>query len=183
MARIPPVDRDALSPEDRAVWERIAAVRAGLRAGGGGRFGVWMHAPALADRAAALEDYFRFDAALPAADRELVVLATSREMGARYPWARHEVHAREAGTPAEAIEAVRSGGGAEHLRPRERAIVEIVRALLRERALTDELFARGLAELGRKELIEIVALAGHYSTVGLLVGAFQVAPPAGSRTF
>jgi hypothetical protein len=31
--------------------------------------------------------------------------------------------------------------------------------------------------------VEVVALAGHYSSVGLIVGAFQVPPPAGSRTF
>jgi 4-carboxymuconolactone decarboxylase len=58
-----------------------------------------------------------------------------------------------------------------------------VRALLRTRSLPDDLFARGLAELGRRELIEAVALAGHYTTVGLLVSAFAVPPPDESRTF
>ncbi len=183
MSRLPAVDRDALSPEDRAIWERIAAVRAGVRTGGGGPFGILMHVPPLADRAAALEDYFRLDAALPAADRELVVLATSREMGARYPWTRHEVRGREAGTRAEAIEAVRVNAELDALTPRERLLVEIVRALLRTRALSDELFARALAELGRRQLIETVALAGHYSLVGLLVSAFEVPPPDNSRTF
>ena len=68
-----------------------------------------MHVPTLADRVAALEDYFRFNAALPAVDRELVIMATAREMGARYPWARHEAR-REVGTRTEAIEAVRANG-------------------------------------------------------------------------
>jgi 4-carboxymuconolactone decarboxylase len=172
-----------LSPEDRAIWERIAAIRTGVRTGGGGPFGILMHVPGLADRTAALEDYFRFDAALPAADRELVILATSREMDARYPWTRHEVRGREVGTRAAAIEAVRANGGLEALTPRERLLVEIVRALLRTRSLPDDLFARGLAELGRRELIEAVALAGHYTTVGLLVSAFAVPPPDESRTF
>jgi len=104
MSRLPAVSRDALSPEDQAVWDRIAAVRTGVR----GPFGVLIHVPALADRVAALEDYFRFDAALPAADRELVILATAREMGARYPWTRHEARGRELGTRTEAIEAVRA---------------------------------------------------------------------------
>jgi len=183
MSRLPPIDRDSLSPEERAIWERIAAVRAGVRAGAGGPFGVLMHVPALADRVASAEDYFRFDAALPAADRELVILATSREMGARYPWTRHEVRGREVGTRAEAIEAVRANGGLEGLTARERLLVEIVRSLLRTRALTDELFARALAELGRRQLIETVVLTGHYSSVGLLVSAFAVPPPEGSATF
>jgi 4-carboxymuconolactone decarboxylase len=168
-----------LSPEDQQVWDRIAAVRTSVR----GPFGVLIHVPKLADRAAALEDYFRFDAALPAVDRELVILATAREMGARYPWTRHEIRAREIGTRAEAVEAVRANGALEGLTPRERLLVEIARSLLRARALPEDLFARGMAELGRQQLIETVALIGHYSLVGFVVNAFDVAPPAESRTF
>jgi 4-carboxymuconolactone decarboxylase len=179
MSRLPAINRDALAPDDQAVWDRIAAVRTGVR----GPFGVLMHVPALADRVAALEDYFRFNAALPAVDRELVIMATAREMGARYPWARHEARGREVGTRTEAIEAVRFNGALEQLTARERLLVEIVRTLLRTHALPDELYTRALAELGRQQLIETVALAGHYSLIGLAVNAFEVAPPENSSTF
>ena len=179
MSRLPAVSRDTLSPEDQAVWDRIAAVRTGVR----GPFGVLIHVPALADRVAALEDYFRFDAALPAADRELVILATARELGARYPWTRHEARGRQVGTRPEAIEALRANGGLEGLTPRERLLVEIARGLLRARALSDELFTRGLAELGRQQLVEAVALAGHYSLIGFIVNGFGVPPPDDSPTF
>ncbi len=179
MSRLPVVNREALSPEDQAVWDRIAAVRTGVR----GPFGVLIHVPALADRVAALEDYFRFNAALPAADRELVILAAAREMGARYAWTRHEARGRQVGTRSEAIEAVRANGALAGLTPRERLLVEIVRALLRGRTLPEELFARGLAELGRQQLVETVALTGHYSLIGLVVNGFDVAPPDDSRTF
>jgi 4-carboxymuconolactone decarboxylase len=168
-----------LSSENQAVWDKIAAVRTSVR----GPFGVLIHAPKLAERVASLEDYFRFDAALPAADRELVILATAREMGARYPWTRHEIRAREVGTRAEAVEAVRSNGALDGLTPRERLLVEIARSLFRARALPEDLFARGLAELGRQQLIETVTLAGHYGLVGFVVNAFEVEPPAESRTF
>lgn len=179
MSRLPVLNRDALAPHNQAVWDRIAAVRTGVR----GPFGVLMHVPALADRVAALEDYFRFDAALPAVDRELVILATAREMGARYPWARHEARGREVGTRSEAIEAVRVNGTLEQLTARERLLIEIVRTLLRTRALPDELYGRALAGLGRQQLIETVALAGHYSLIGLTVNAFDVAPPENGPTF
>ena len=179
MSRLPTISRDQLAADDQAVWDRIAAVRTGVR----GPFGALMHVPALADRVAALEDYFRFNAALPAADRELVIMATAREMGARYPWARHEARGREVGTRTEAIEAVRRNGALEQLTARERLLVEIVRALLRTRALPDALYARALAELGRQQLIETVALAGHYSLIGLTVNAFDVAPPENAATF
>lgn len=179
MSRIPVVTRDALSPEDQVVWDRIAAVRPQVR----GPYAILMHVPGLADRVAALEDYFRFDAALPAADRELVILATAREMGARYPWTRHEARGREVGTRAEAIEAVRANGALEAMTPRERLLVEVVRSLLRTRSLPDELFARGMAELGREQLVETVALTGHYGLIGLIVNGFDVPAPDGSKTF
>jgi len=179
MSRLPLINRDALAPDDQAVWDRIAAVRTGVR----GPFGALMHVPTLADRVAALEDYFRFNAALPAVDRELVIMATAREMGARYPWARHEARGREVGTRTEAIEAVRANGTLEQLTPRERLVVEIVRTLLRTRALPDELYTRALVELGRQQLIEMVGLVGHYSLIGLTVNAFDVAPPDGRPTF
>jgi 4-carboxymuconolactone decarboxylase len=179
MSRLPVIDREALTPEDQAVWDRIAAVRTGVR----GPFGVLMHVPALAGRVAALEDYFRFDAALPPVDRELVIMATAREMGARYPWARHEARGREVGTRTEAIEAVRANGTLEQLTARERLLVEIVRSLLRTHTLPDALYTQVLAELGRRQLIETVALIGHYSLIGLTVNAFDVAPPDKSSTF
>lgn len=183
MSRLPNVTRDGLSPEDQKIWDRIAAVRVGVRTGAGGPFGVLMHLPALADRVAALEDYFRFDAALPAVDRELVILAAAREMGARYAWVRHEARGREVGTRTEAIETVRANGSLDKLTPRERLLVEIVRSLLRERRLSDELFAHALAELGRQQLIETVTLTGHYGLVALVVNGFDVPPPIGSVTF
>ena len=89
MSRLPTLNREALDPEGQAVWDRIASVRSGVR----GPFGVLIHVPALADRIRALEDYFRFDSTLSAADRELITLAVAREAGARFAWAVHDRNA------------------------------------------------------------------------------------------
>jgi 4-carboxymuconolactone decarboxylase len=110
-------------------------------------------------------------------------MTTARELGARYPWARHEPTPREEGTRTEAIEALRLNGTLEQLRPRDRLLVEIVRTLLRTHELPDDLYRRGLSELGRQQVIETVALAGYYSLVGLTVNAFDVPPPDNNSTF
>ena len=136
-----------------------------------------MHVPQLADRVRALEDYFRFDGDLPAADRELVILVTAREMEAPYAWARHEHRAHEEGTSTEAVAAVRANGSLEGLTKRDRLLVEITRALLRTRRLADTQYAEAVTELGEPQLIELVALAGHYSLIGLTLGAFEVPQP------
>jgi 4-carboxymuconolactone decarboxylase len=148
MSRLLPPDRDSLAPEDQAVWDRIAAVRGGVR----GPFGVLMHVPQLADRVRALEDYFRFDAEMPAADRELVILVAAREMEARYAWARHEHRAHAEGTRPEAIAAVRTDGSLDALNKRERLLVEITRSLLRARRLKDCSFVRTAGNLRTESL-------------------------------
>src|SRR5262249_55058805 len=148
VARIAAPDRNGLPPEDQAVWDRIAAVRGGVR----GPFGVLMHVPQLADRVRALEDYFRFDGDLPAADRELVVLVTAGGMAAAYPGARHEPRAHEEGPSTEAVAAVRANRSVEGLTKRDRLLVEITRALLRTRRLPDMQYAEAVAELGEPQL-------------------------------
>ena len=179
MSRLPGVNREALSPEDQAVWDRIAAVRPGMH----GPYGVLMYVPSLADRVATLENYFRFDATLPAADRELVILTTARESDAHFAWARHEPRGLEVGTRKEAIEAVRTKGELEELTPRERLLVETVRSLLRTRSLSDGLYSRGIAELGQQQLLETITLTGHYGLIGLVINGFDVRLPDNTPTF
>ena len=60
---------------------------------------------------------------------------------------------------------------------RDRLLVEITRALLRTRRLTDSQYAEAVAELGEPQLIELVVLAGHYSLIGLTLGTFEVPQP------
>jgi 4-carboxymuconolactone decarboxylase len=146
-----------------------------------GPFSVLMHVPALADRVEHLESYFRTEGELPAADRELIILATVREAEARFAWARHEARAKEAETNPEAIEVLRTKSPADKLPERERIIVDFARTLLREHAVSDELYNRTLKELGQTQLVETVALMGNYSLIGLLIGAFAI--PEDSKTF
>jgi 4-carboxymuconolactone decarboxylase len=63
------------------------------------------------------------------------------------------------------------------LAPRERLLVELAHSLLRTRSLPQELFDRGLAELGRQQLVELVALVGHYTTIGYIINSFEVPLP------
>jgi 4-carboxymuconolactone decarboxylase len=179
MSRIPGVTRESLSSENQVIWDRITAHRSGA----GGPYSMMMHAPVLADRVAAVEDYFRFSSSLPTVEKELVILAVAREMGAHYPWTRHERRAREANMRPELLETLRANGPMDEMSPRERLLVEMARNLLRQRTLSEELFTRAQRELSDEQLVETIALIGHYTTVGYLVNALDVKTPEGSRTF
>ena len=173
MARLPEIKREDLSPNDQVILDRVLATRSGL----GGPTGVLMYAPEFAGRMAVAEDYLRLETDLPAADRELVILATAREAEARYAWARHERRAAQDGTRAEAVEILRAHGSLEGLTGRERMLVDVAQSLLRTRRIPDDLYRRAEAELGRKQLVETVALIGHYNFIGIILGAFDVPPP------
>src|SRR5207244_7533776 len=105
MSRLQAPDRAALSAEAQAIWDRIAATRSGGQMRGPSS--IMMNVPELASRVMEVEDYFRTDAELPPVDRELVILATAREWGARFAWARHESRGREVNLRPEAIALLR----------------------------------------------------------------------------
>src|SRR5438094_8817510 len=101
MSRLPAISRDKLSTENQAIRDRVMSGRST-----GGPFGTLIHVPRLAERIAAVATYFRSEGALPATDRELVIRATARGMGARFPRTRHESRGREAGLRSDAVEAL-----------------------------------------------------------------------------
>jgi 4-carboxymuconolactone decarboxylase len=179
MSRIPHAKRDELSPEQQKIWDHIHAVRTG----GGGPYSMLLHVPALAANVAATEDYFRLDSALSDADREIVILAAARELGAHYPWVRHEARARQVGVRTEVIETLRAQGSRSSFTPREQLLTDIPLSLVREHGLSDELFARAEGELTRRQLVEVIGLVGHYSTISFVANTFQIPKPEGSQTF
>lgn len=176
MTRVPEPSREQLEPSTRALYDRIAATRGGLR----GPYGVLLHHPALCERVAALGEQLRFHSTLPGADRELAILTAGREAESAYEWAAHEPIALREGTRPEAIAIVRDGKSAHGLHPREALIVDTVRAIYREHRLTREEFARGEAELGRQGLVELVTLAGYYGMIAGVLNAYEVDLPPGA---
>jgi hypothetical protein len=83
----------------------------------------------------------------------------------------------------EVIETFRAKGSLASFTAREKLLAEIPLSLVREHGLSDDLFARAQGELNRRQLIEAIALVGHYSMIGLVANTFQIPAPAGSRTF
>jgi 4-carboxymuconolactone decarboxylase len=181
MARLPDPTREALSPDDQAIWDRVWKTRGGTV---GGPQSVLMHVPSLGSRIAESGDYLRFHGLLAPADRELAMLATGREIEARYEWQAHEPIALKEGVRPEAIEVVRSQGSVDGLLPREQIIIEVIRSLFRQHRIPDALFERARAELGTQQLVELVALAGHYGLLGFILNGFEVdLPPTAGPTF
>lgn len=179
MSRLEPIERENLSPENQARWDRIMEGKSG----GLGPYGILMYAPAMAEHLSDVENYFRHHGTLDTKDKELIILTVARELGARFPWSRHEIRAQRAGMPETTIEALRANGPLDALSEHERFLVELARRLLHERRLSDALFSKALAELGPNRLVEAVGLVSHYNLISSVGNVFGLEPPEGTVTF
>jgi 4-carboxymuconolactone decarboxylase len=177
VARLPSISRDELSVEEQAIWDRLATSRGSVR----GPFALLIHHPALADRVGELGAQIRFKSVLSGADRELAILAAGREVEATYEWAAHEPLGLKEGTRPEAIEVLRNKADSNGLLPRERVIIDTVRALYHQHRIPDELYQRAEAELGRQGLVELVVLSGYYGMIGFVLNAFEAELPEGVK--
>lgn len=177
MARLPELAREWLDPDSQAVWDRVTGSCGSVR----GPMALLMHNPPLADRVAELGSQLRFRGVLSGADRELAILAAGREVEAGYEWVAHEPLGLQEGTRAEAIEALRHRRSTDGLLPRERIIIDAVRAIMRDHRLSDTQYAEVEAEFGRPATVELVVLAGYYGLIGYVLNTFEVDMPEGSQ--
>lgn len=175
MARLPALEREQLDPEAQAVWDRLATSRGSVR----GPHAFLLHHPRLADLTGELGAQLRFKGILSGAERELAILTAGREVEATYEWAAHEPLGLQEGTRPEAIEVLRHQRSTDGLEPRERIIIDTVRALYRDHRIPDDLYHRAEGALGRQGLIELVVLAGYYGLIGFVLNAFEAELPEG----
>lgn len=175
MPRIPELDPESLTAEQKRVYDEIAS---GPRGGVRGPLAVWLRRPGLADRAQALGRYCRYDSSLSPRLSELAILTTALIWDASYEWAAHEPHAEKAGLPRPVIDALKEDRDPPFEADDEAVVYEVARKLNLERRLSDELHARAVAVLGLEGLIDLVGVLGYYSLISMTLNAFEIEAPA-----
>src|SRR5207245_4181099 len=114
MAKLPDPLK-TLTPEAKAVYDKITAKRGQMR---GGPFASLMHHPPLAEKVGDLGEYLRFGGTLPGDIRELAILITARSVNQGYEWVAHAKIARTEKLPEEVIYRIRTRGDVSALPPR-----------------------------------------------------------------
>ena len=178
MARIEMIgDKSQLSEDRYAEFDAIVAVLNRV----GGPFSILMHSPGLAQKVMEAGAHIRLNSTLTMPERELIILAVSREKDAVYEWASHVVTARTVGTREEAITAVRDRTAVSDLEPDERDIITFVRQLLQTNRVDDGLFEELLGRRGARWVVELTATIGQYQYIAAINNAFDVEPAAGAE--
>jgi len=176
MAKLPD-PLGTLTPEARAILDKITAKRGPMR---GGPYASLMHHPALAEKVGDLGEYLRFHGALPGDIRELAILVTARSVNQAYEWVAHARIGQKEGLPDDVIERVRTRGDLSTLPPRYAAPARLVQHVLAYESIPQALQAEVQRELGLRGMLELVVLAGQYRLIAGVLFAFDTPLPDGT---
>lgn len=175
--RLPDLDEDHLTPEQRTVHDRIAA---GPRGRVEGPLRVWLRSPALAERAQELGAFCRYRSSLPPHLSELAILVTGVHWRAGFEFAVHAPLALAAGLSPSQVEALRRQDRPEGMTAEQAAVHDLAVELHRDRAVSSATYARAEAALGAVGLVDLVGILGYYTLISMTINVFEVPLPAGA---
>jgi 4-carboxymuconolactone decarboxylase len=167
-------DKADIPAEQHAEFDAIVEVLHSVR----GPFSVLMHSPGLAQKVMDAGAQVRLGSTLSQVEREIAVIAVSREKDARYEWAAHVKAGRAAGMREEVIEAVRHRADVSGLEPDERDIVTFVRQLLQTNKVQQDLFEALVSRHSDRWVVELAATIGQYQYISAINNTFEVEPAA-----
>jgi 4-carboxymuconolactone decarboxylase len=169
-----------MTPAQKEVHDEIIA---GKRGRFGGPFQVLIRAPEACRHLSRLGEYLRWGSSLPPALSELAICLTARHIRANYEWHAHAPLAVEAGVPADAIEAIRTGGRPNFSGKDQALVHRAVTELLETKRLSDKTFAEAITAFGEQGVVELGTIIGYYTAIGNALNVFQVGLPAGSAPY
>jgi 4-carboxymuconolactone decarboxylase len=177
MGRVASLRPEELSPEQKKLYDDIAGARGRV----GGPFGIWLRQPALAEPANRFGNALRLGGKLDKRLFELMTIVVARHWGAQYEWFVHAEAGRKAGLADEVIEALRNKRMPMFAREDERLVYDIVTELNETKRLSDAGYQRALDFFGLDLLVELITATGFYTLVAMMLNAFDVDTPDGSR--
>lgn len=183
--RLPLLDPAQLDPGQRALYEAVAG---GPRADGPfritdddgqllGPFNALLYSPGIGNAVQALGAALRFEGALPARTRELVICAVAVHWRSDYEWYAHSRVAPAAGLTADQLEQMGRGDVPSGLTPADSAALHLAHALLRERTVDAALYAEAADLHGPSVVVELCILVGYYQALAGVLAAAAVPAP------
>lgn len=171
-----PDPTDSLEGDDRAAYERMAAARAHAegRTELGAVYRLMFNNPGVAEKVGALGEHLRFHGTLPDEVRELVILRFSVRAGFPYEWSHHQRPAHLAGIDDDTIAELTDGKVPSSLPDASQAALEAVDAVYTGLSIPGDVQERFVAAHGDAGIVELVAVCGLYSLMGLTTRAFEI---------
>ena len=171
-ARIPLLGTHAdLAPKDQHFLDRVIRTRGWISPA----FGLLLHTPDVAERIAAIGEFFLYQTILPPAAKALAWLVTARELDCNYAWRSGVAAARAAGIDAGLIEALEHGKPLVGASDEERTLVDFCHQLLRgNHHVSETTYDAVISRFGVKKAVQISTAVGYVAMMSLIVNPFEI---------
>jgi 4-carboxymuconolactone decarboxylase len=142
-----------------------------------GPFDPMLRSPAVGRAMEALGAALRYESSLAGDVRELATLAIAAHWKSDFEWFAHQAIACHMGISDDAISAIGEGRMPDGAGESQAVGVDTVRSLVEHGDLDDESYNRALGVLGEQAVFELVALAGHYTSLAMVLRVFGINRP------
>jgi len=161
---------DEMTPEQQQAYHTMVETRGRLP----GPNKIYIHNPKLANVMGPLGAYFRTGYSLSEREREIAVVIICARFHSAYPTNAHERAARNAGLPADKVEAMLSGLPTSFSDTREQVVYEMATCLANARWVSRGLYERAVEALGHEGITDVITLMGFYSSVAMTLAFYDV---------
>jgi 4-carboxymuconolactone decarboxylase len=175
--RVEILERDAMTPAQLELYDRIAGKRGAVR----GPFNLWLYSPELCDKVEALGRFVRFDSSVAPQFRDLAILVTARHWDSSYMWHSYSRRAAEGGIAEDVISAIAERRTPPFKSSDDQAVYAYAHELLERHKVGAGTFQAAAKIVGKPGLVELTALIGNYSMVAMALNAFEVDLPADAQ--
>jgi 4-carboxymuconolactone decarboxylase len=173
-----PFDPDALSAEERILYDAMVAKRRQQGVPFDGPYAALMNHPELCQRIENLGFFLKFEGRLPRDIYQFTVLAVAHHTDAAFEWTDHIGPARAAGVPAEILATLETEGVLRGVFPAPYELpAQVLAATLAWKNIPVEIQSTAIAAYGKQGFVELVVLSGFYQMFSAINQGFDVQPP------
>ncbi|MDB5866098.1 MAG: hypothetical protein JWO70_3904 [Betaproteobacteria bacterium] len=177
-ARMSKIDAGKMTDaQKKAAAELASGPRGEVR----GPFNVLLRSPELMSPVQKVGEYLRFRCRLDRRIAEMATLIAARHWTQVYEWSAHHPLALKAGLKPEIAEAIADGRRPTGMAKDEEVVYDLLTEVLQNKSVSDATYARGIEQFGEQNLVDIVAIAGYYALLGMLMNVARTQLPEGKE--
>ena len=174
--RLGPIPEDQMTPAQKAAVE---GVMSGPRKHMGGPFSALLRSPELMNRVQKVGEYLRFVCPLEKRLGEFAAIIAARHYNQQFEWWAHYRQAVEAGLKKEIADAVGEGRRPSGMAEDEEILYDFLTEALKNNGVCDTTYARTVKKYGEGSTVDILAIAGYYGLLALVMNVARTPVPEG----
>ena len=165
--RMPPIPADKMTEAQKKAAAELAA---GPRGAFRGPFVPLVRSPELMSRVQKVGEYLRYSNSVPQKLVEMTVLMTARRWTQQYEWNAHYPLALKAGLKKDVADAIAEGRHPTGMAEDEEIAYSFTTELNQNGSVSDPTYARAVSMFKEQGVIDLIAVNGYYSLLGMVMG-------------